>query len=88
MLKSQRRFHRIKMNAQVYLMQGHGVVSLCCCIDFSEDGIDLEIIKQYKPSKISIGEIVQVKFDQVEQAPTVKAAVIKVSPNIIGLRLL
>jgi hypothetical protein len=76
------------MNAQVSLMLGNEVISLCRCIDFSEDGIDLEFPKQNCPLKITVGAIVQVKFDHVEQAPTVNAAVIKVGPSIIGLRLL
>lgn len=86
-----RRFRRIKLNATIILTNTAQQSLLCQCSDFSEDGIDVEPPAQpslFTEFNVKAGDIVQVQIDQLNDAPELSAAVIKLSPNRIGLRFL
>lgn len=83
-----RRFQRITMDALLELTFEDGQTIICRCVDFSEDGIDVMPSSEHTKVHLKIGMIVQIQFQEVKQAPSVKAAIVKSSRERIGLRLL
>ena len=86
-----RRFHRVALNARVRVFDKQGVITLCECIDFSEDGIDLLLLDRslsFSDVAIIAGALVDLEIDGPENPPRIRAAVIKASKLQIGLRFL
>jgi hypothetical protein len=91
MPKRLRRFNRIKLKASVLVTLEDGHSFTFQCVDFSEDGIDIAAKDgSLIPANfnLKVGMIIQIQFDQVQQAPVTKAAVVKTSKDRIGLRLI
>jgi len=89
--KSDRRFHRVALSARVKVIDQHGTITLCECLDFSEDGIDLCLLDRslsFSDVALSAGTVVDIEIDGPENAPRVKAAIIKASSTQLGLRFL
>lgn len=90
-IRSDRRFHRVQMRAPVRLTNQQQQTLHGICLNFSEDGLDLEpdnSMTLFNDFQVRAGDIVTLQVEQLEQAPNITAAVIKVSPTLIGLRFL
>jgi len=89
--QTDRKYHRIELDIDVQLTNQLNQTFICKCVDFSEDGIDLkrpENVDSFSSLSIQAGSIVSLQFDELTDAPSLKAAIIKVTPDQIGLRLI
>jgi hypothetical protein len=86
-----RKYHRITLEAEVLLTASQGDKVMCRCIEFSNDGIDLEP-QQLNLTHISdlfhAGQVVSIQVQGVEAAPIIKAAIVRSSPNSLSLRFI
>ena len=86
-----RRLRRVKLDAPVMLSNDSGQTQECQCIEISEDGLDVQPLQQaslFAEFRCKAGDILKVQINQLENAPILAVAVIKASPNCIGLRII
>jgi hypothetical protein len=85
-----RKFQRLALDARVQIIDQQEQSCICQCVDFSEDGLDLELpIDRLSFAELSIraGTILSVQFLDLNDAPVLQAAVVKISRSQIGLKL-
>jgi len=86
-----RKFQRLALDARVQIIDQQEQSCICQCVDFSEDGLDLELpIDRLSFAELSIraGTILSVQFLDLNDAPVLRAAVVKIGRSRIGLKLL
>lgn len=87
----ERKYHRISLNAKVLITDTQGKETMCHCVEFSDDGIDLEPLQRnlvHMNDLFHAGQVVTVQVQGIEAAPIIKAAIIRTSTNFLGLRFL
>lgn len=85
----ERKYHRISLNANVLITNTQGKEIMCHCIEFSDDGIDLEPLQLnlvHMNDLFHAGQVVTIQVQGIDAAPILKAAIIRASANFLGLR--
>lgn len=87
----ERKYHRISLNANVLITDTQGKGIMCHCVEFSDDGIDLEPLQLnlvHMSDLFHAGQIVTIEVQGIDAAPTLKAAIIRASVNFLSLRFI
>lgn len=86
-----RRYHRIELNAPILITNKQGQQLHGLCLNFSEDSIEIEpdaSMTLFNQFSLRAGDVVHLQIEQIDDAPTLEAAVVKASVNCIGLKFL
>ncbi|MFC3700693.1 hypothetical protein ACFOND_03495 [Reinekea marina] len=86
-----RKFRRISLDANILVINNQGKEAMCRCLEFSNDGIDLEPIQlnlTHMNDLFHAGQIVDLQIQDVTDAPVIKAAIIRASINFASLRFI
>ncbi|WP_320826255.1 PilZ domain-containing protein [Reinekea sp.] len=86
-----RKFHRLALNARVQITDQQQQSCICQCVDFSEDGLDLELptdAPSFAELSIRAGTVISVQFLDLNDAPVLQAAVVKIARSRVGLKLI
>jgi hypothetical protein len=85
----ERKFQRILLNADVLITDTKGKKTMCHCVEFSDDGIDLEPLQLsliHMSKLFHAGQIVKIQVQGIDAAPKIEAAIIRSSMNSLSLR--
>jgi len=86
-----RKFQRLALDARVQIINQQQVSCICQCVNFSEDGLDLELPTDglsFAELSIRAGTVLSVQFLDLNDAPVLQAAVVKIGRSRIGLKLI
>ena len=87
----ERKYQRISLNATVQITDKQGTKVMCQCLEFSDDGIDLEPLQLnliYMSKLFHAGQVVEIQVQGIDAALTIEAAIIRSSANFLSLRFL